>query len=254
MKQLVTAAVLVVGLAFLAAPANPADRAVSAVGAGGDEYGSFPDHFQPKTLNIAPGDSVTWNNTSGIHNVKFEDGQFEQPAEPTDAATWPATRPKRTFPQAGSYRYYCEMHGATGGVGMSGTIVVGTPATSPGTEAPGSGGGSSPGSNDAVRIQSVSANGPFCNRRGRRCRRPGIRFRVELSARARLTGVLRRRPLDGGGRARRFGTLDFGIVADGPQRLRFRRTKSGRRLGRGRYALTLKAGRDEEVLRFRVVR
>ncbi len=76
-------------------------------------------------------------------------------------------------------------------------------------------------------------------------------MRIDLSAPADVRGTLRRRA-PGARRFKRFGAVDFGRVAAGPQRLRFARTSAGRRLKPGRYRLGLKAAGSEETLAFRV--
>ena len=90
----------------------------------------------------------------------------------------------------------------------------------------------------AVQVRTLEpAAARFCARRGPGCRRPGVRLRIDLSAPARVTGVLRRR-------AKRFGRVDFGTVAAGPQTLRFRRTAAGERLVPGRYSLAVRVDGD----------
>lgn len=254
----VTVAVAAVGLAAVAVPAIGADQTVHAVGARMDEYGTLPDLFSPSSVTVAPGESVTWVNDGGTHNVKFEDGQFEAPADPAPPAAWPATSPKRTFPQAGTYRFYCELHGAPGGTGMSGVVRVGSQSTPPPTGTPGPGPGPGPGSPGVpsadAKIESLSLLARrACTRRGRRCRRPGVRLRINLSKPARVTGTLKRRALTGRGRARGYGNLDFGTISAERQVLRFTRTRSRRRLSPGRYTLTIRAGQDSRLLRFTVV-
>lgn len=258
MRRALTAAAAALALLALTAPPLSADGVVHAVGANADDYGTYPDRFLPATIRIAPGESVSFVNDLGVHNVKFDDGQFTAPAAPADPSGWPATPPTRSFPQAGTYRFYCEMHGGPGGIGMSGAVLVGTQATAPpvglpapGSGSPGAGGGGGMGAQASIESISLPSR-RFCARRSRRCRRPGVRFRINLSGRARVKGALKRRPLRGG-RARRFGTLDFGSVAAGGRLLRFTRTGSGRRLKPGRYVLTITAGRDRRVLRFTVV-
>ncbi len=97
--------------------------------------------FDPPTLSIAVGDTVTFENdptSPGFHNARSDadavtqfrcangcdgDGGNGDPA----SDTWTATV---TFPTAGTVGYYCEIHGADGGIGMSGVITVvgnGTP-------------------------------------------------------------------------------------------------------------------------------
>jgi plastocyanin len=82
--------------------------------------GGTSNVFTPATVTVNRGGTVTWNNAGGLHNVHFDDDSFIQPATPSSSA-WTASR---TFNTAGSFRYYCEVHGGPGGVGMSGTVVV----------------------------------------------------------------------------------------------------------------------------------
>ena len=72
------------------------------------------------------GDTV-WTNAGGLHNVKFDDGSFEQPAD-LQGNSWTVSR---TFDSAGTYRYYCELHGDINGAGMSGTVTVNPASTEP---------------------------------------------------------------------------------------------------------------------------
>ena len=76
--------------------------------------------FSPSTVSITEGEMVTWNNAGGLHNVHFDDNSYVMPASPSGAA-WSVFR---TFPNVGSFKYYCEIHGAPNGVGMSGTVNV----------------------------------------------------------------------------------------------------------------------------------
>ena len=96
---------------LLAAPADAADQSVTATP--GSE-------FSPESVTVDVGDTVTWNNGGGFHNVRFDDGSFEQPAEP-DPSAWTV---ERTFDTPGTFGYYCELHGGPGGVGMSGIVAV----------------------------------------------------------------------------------------------------------------------------------
>ena len=76
--------------------------------------------FTPKAVTINAGDTVTWTNNSGFHNVHFDDNSFIQPASPA----FPPWTVSRTFPSAGTFRYYCDAHGGPNGSGMSGTVWV----------------------------------------------------------------------------------------------------------------------------------
>lgn len=97
-----------------AAPALAANATVTATPA---------STFSPKDVTINTGDMVTWNNGGGLHNVHFDDNSFIQPPTPQSGA-WTASR---TFGNPGMFRYYCDVHGAPNGVGMSGTVSVNGP-------------------------------------------------------------------------------------------------------------------------------
>jgi len=59
--------------------------------------------------------------------VTADDGSFDSGNQP------PGAEFTLTFPRPGVYRYYCKYHGAPGGIGMAGVIVVGNATlTSPG--------------------------------------------------------------------------------------------------------------------------
>lgn len=72
--------------------------------------------FDPDVLNIVAGDTVTWINGGGFHNVVADDGSFTSGAPSTDL--WQFSH---TFHQGGTYDYHCEVHQAEG---MVGTINV----------------------------------------------------------------------------------------------------------------------------------
>jgi plastocyanin len=76
--------------------------------------------FTPKNVGLSVGDTVAWKGGGGTHNVVFDDGSYT-----SGAPTSQEKIGERTFDTAGTFGYHCEVHGATGGIGMSGTIVVG---------------------------------------------------------------------------------------------------------------------------------
>src|SRR5215207_9992525 len=90
------------------------------------------NEFIPAAVAVNQGETVTWANAGGDHNVKFDDGSFEQPSEPSGSA-WTVAR---RFETPGTFRYYCEEHGGAGGVGMSGTVTVQALPTTPGEPLP----------------------------------------------------------------------------------------------------------------------
>jgi len=86
--------------------------------------------FSPSTLTINQGDTVTFKNGGGFHNVRSNStGNAFRCAKGCDGAggnggatddAWSSTV---TFNTAGSVQYFCEIHGSPG-VGMAGTITV----------------------------------------------------------------------------------------------------------------------------------
>lgn len=91
-------------VALMAVPASAADETITA---------TIDNTFSPDHVTIDVGDTVTWKNGGGFHNVKFDDGKFERPTDP-DFSSWTV---ERTFDKPGSYRYICEQHESSGMVG-----------------------------------------------------------------------------------------------------------------------------------------
>ncbi len=76
--------------------------------------------FMPRELDIQPGQTVTWvNNGQTAHTVTADDGSFNS------GFFQPGAVFKHTYTKPGRYPYYCSLHGAAGGYGMAGVIVVG---------------------------------------------------------------------------------------------------------------------------------
>ena len=77
------------------------------------------DAFTPKALSVPVGATVVWNRTgTHPHTVTADDNSF-------DSGTLRAGQGfEHTFTQAGSFAYYCDVHGGPGSVGMSGTVTV----------------------------------------------------------------------------------------------------------------------------------
>jgi plastocyanin len=84
------------------------------------------NRFEPASIAVPAGGIVNWFWRAGSagHNIVPDDGN----APATSGA--PAGYPKYlsfTFANPGVYRYHCAVHGAPGGVGMSGSVTVLTP-------------------------------------------------------------------------------------------------------------------------------
>jgi plastocyanin len=242
--------IVVAGLVCWALPALAADGAAQGPTITASNYA-----YEPTTLTIAPGQTVTFANVQGPHNFAFADGPQlpPDPVEPTDPA-WDAP-PQRRFDTPGSYAFQCEFHPTQ----MNGVITVQAPGSPTPTPTPPPGNPPPPpppppSGDTPVEVRTLRVDGAtFCTRRGPRCRRPGVRVRIDLSRAAAVTGTLSRRA-PRAARSRRFGTVRLGTVAAGPRTLRFTRTATGRRLKPGRYtlALTVADGDFRRTLRFRV--
>lgn len=95
---------------------SPASTGVSGtpVTAGASAVTIVDFGFEPSSLTVAAGSTVTWTNTgAATHTVKWADGTPES-AGLASAATY-----QRTFEAPGAYPYVCGIHGS-----MTGTITV----------------------------------------------------------------------------------------------------------------------------------
>jgi plastocyanin len=184
--------------------------------------------FFPQHLTVPPNTTVYWDNRGTNHNVHFEDGLFDEPADPlpTPWRVW------RHFDAPGVYRYYCESHGGPGGQGMSGTVTVAA--------------------NAAPTLTGLSAKPRrICRKRTRRCRTTRGVISFQLSEAARVFGGLDRigAPPD----------QASGLEVDIPGKAGLNALRvSGRELLPGVYRLTLAAEdadgneSDPAVIRVRV--
>jgi plastocyanin len=80
------------------------------------------NQFQPANKTVSVGATVrwVWANGAGPHNVSPDATEPLRSGNPVSA---PASY-EYTFNTPGTYHYHCEVHGAAGGIGMSGTITV----------------------------------------------------------------------------------------------------------------------------------
>ncbi len=77
------------------------------------------DHSFGSALNIRAGTTVVWINQGKVpHTITADSGEF------ASEVLQPGATFGFTFTKPGTYRYYCELHGGRGGVGMAGTVVV----------------------------------------------------------------------------------------------------------------------------------
>jgi plastocyanin len=254
----VVAIVVAVGLAPAVVPAFAAND---------DETLVANDFFfDPDEVTIAVGDTVTFTispSSGNVHNFSFQDGPSypDFPSPPGD--DWKDQ--SRTFTTAGRYEFVCNAHpfmtGAVNVVAVTPTptptvtatatpTVTATPTPTPTPDPTGTTiAGSDPLEVRTLRVAAAS----FCTKRGGGCANPGVKVRIDLSASARVTGTLTRRPPRGKARAKRFGRVDFGTVAAGARTLSFTKNAAGKRLTAGRYQLKLTVtGGAPRTLSFRV--
>src|SRR5215212_3128741 len=128
MRRLLLGAGLAMGLAAVPAWAANSDVTVA----------NFD--FSPNSVQIQPGDTVTWHfsGPDTNHSVTADPGQSEQfDSDPDDPSPFhaPTDTFSHTFPAAGRYTYFCKVH-----ANMHGTVLVGDrppPDGGPDTTAPG---------------------------------------------------------------------------------------------------------------------
>ncbi len=117
MKKFLLAALLIV----LATPALAKEYTIKEIS---DPAGSKPYYFEPSTLTIQPGDTVTFVNAQNeTHNVMFDSvpkqvtGMIMSPDQEKEGVKW-----SYTFTVPGSYHFHCHPHEA---LGMKGSLIVG---------------------------------------------------------------------------------------------------------------------------------
>jgi plastocyanin len=90
-----------------------AATAVACTGSGGQAVSIQNFAFNPASVTVAAGGTVTWtNNDSTAHTVTFDSGPNCQQLSGSETKT-------ATFSVAGSYPYHCSIHPT-----MKGTVVV----------------------------------------------------------------------------------------------------------------------------------
>ncbi|HEC23774.1 MAG TPA: hypothetical protein ENI95_12750 [Chloroflexi bacterium] len=104
---------------------TPPFKLLGAMDESGEEMGeevviSIADSsFNPAEVTVSVGTTVTWEHNGSLpHTVTADDGSFDSDTlRGGDTFSF-------TFTEPGTYPYYCRFHGGSGGVGMSGVIIV----------------------------------------------------------------------------------------------------------------------------------
>ena len=112
----------------------PASAALAAI----VNVGGMQQVFLPQSITINVGDTVTFINKGGFHNVVADDGAFRcangcdgDGKGGSGAASSTSWLAKVTFTTTGTFGYFCEIHGQPG-AGMYGTVnVIGAPPPPP---------------------------------------------------------------------------------------------------------------------------
>jgi plastocyanin len=130
-------AVCVVGVGLVFSVGTAARAQVGPCQAGDILVSAVDSSFSAQTKDVLSGETVCWTNDGALsHDVTSDaPGAFSSGNLPSDQSF------RHTFPSAGNYPYYCSLHGGRGGVGMAGTITVGSssplPPPPPGPPPPG---------------------------------------------------------------------------------------------------------------------
>ena len=90
--------------------------------------GIVDNAFGPKVVTIKVGESVTWSSSgANPHTVTSDGGAFDSsPSCPTTLSSClhNGDSYSHTFSSIGTFPYHCKIHGAAGGIGMAGVVVV----------------------------------------------------------------------------------------------------------------------------------
>lgn len=75
--------------------------------------------FGPELDTVTVGSTVTWTNQDGFEHTTTSDAGLWESGVVVSGQSF-----QHTFTDTGAYPYHCRIHGASGGVGMAGTVVV----------------------------------------------------------------------------------------------------------------------------------
>jgi plastocyanin len=76
--------------------------------------------FEPKTITVTAGDTITWTNEGPApHTASADEAEGFDSGNMDKGATF-----SELFDEVGTFAYYCKYHGSKGGSGMAGSIIV----------------------------------------------------------------------------------------------------------------------------------
>lgn len=202
-------------------PAHAASYSVSA---------NANNTFTPSQLSITEGDSVTFSNAGGAHNVHFEEDV--DAAFPPQQDAWSFTR---TFSAPGTYRYFDDAHGGRGGLDMAGVIVVNRKPEPARTVKP-SRPTPPPRHFAAVTLRDAFSGSAF-------------RMRIAAPKSGIVEGGIHRRNRNG--KFVKIGTVLIRVPA-GLSSVRISRTAEGKKLNFGTYRVRLVLHGENDKLRFKL--
>lgn len=208
-------------------------------GAGGrDALVRRGNTFFPETVTVNLGDSVTWTNAGGFHNVHFDDDSFDEPP----FVQLPPWTVSRTFAEEGSFGYYCEAHGAVGGIGMAGAVDVIAP--DPDTGGPGASTEAGQAQGQAGPVSGQGAAASCTSKRSFRIRLRGLDGVRVRAVRVSLNGKqvrVRVRSVDG--RPRHTAQIDMRGLRQGAYTVTIAVTTAGGAILRGTRTYRTCAGK-----------
>lgn len=118
MKKTLRLSLFALLLAFALAAITERSAQMEASAQGNNQITVTNFKFEPKTLTVNEGDTVTWDNTEGLHTIKSDTEAF------VSKNLKAGEKFSYQFTKAGKYPYHCGFHGGKGGADMAGTIVV----------------------------------------------------------------------------------------------------------------------------------
>lgn len=148
-------AITITGLAVLGLLAT---SPLAALAAGTRTVTIAASSYSPVILTVEAGTTIVFDNTSAFpHTATADNGSFDTGMIAVGSSA------SVTLSTPGVYPFYCQFHGAAGGVGQAGTVTVtaATPpaptATAAGATSPTAGPGSSPAPSTAAAAPTPSA-------------------------------------------------------------------------------------------------